>query len=728
MSTGVFKRVTRKLNPLKSIRNWMNRFSRLPVRFEGLLLSILLLLPSLFWVFTDQQAFPGDHSLYAIDAVKLYYARSESLAAWLKEMGAVGNLRGPAISWFSQLFVGAGLAHGTLDNWLLFSGIIIDMIAINLLFTALRKMSNQQFSIAGFGVLMLAAAPKFIGSAHLFNVEPYQLLAVSWFIFILVSAPGWSRSLVLGQLLLASAYAMLAKSSTPLYIFIPALTVLVSIFMKRGMPREHENRRLTIIAVWATGVLITGSAGLWYAENSITVFDHALSSGFGHGASIWGIDTPYPTTLAFWLDEFQRLFFVPLVMMIISLSLFSGISAIRSRNQLTRMGKHKFIAAIVSAAQVLFVLLFLAFSPNRHTRFIIPLIPYVVFLACWSVDYLARHWIRYSLIALIGIQFIVANLYSLGFIPYSSIFSRLTDVIYAGPYNMEPTRKAVLEEIVTRTCGFASSTTQHTIIAVDPALKGDWLAPVPATYTAMKLYGKNPRCDFGYAGNSFWGADLETTWQDMTRLEVDYIVISDPANYPPPQNTYSESLSVENHPRLVKLLRESGDYVELPPLSEDRGILVFERAPTAQDGRKLLDLGDIEAGVALLEMLVDIRPKDREAWANLTLGYVLAGQEKDALAAGERALDLNPQHFYVHEMLADILFRQGDFESALRNIEAALDNPPNPEREAAGLALKATILHKSGATAEACRSLGKAITLDAEVVLPTGSDAWDCTD
>jgi tetratricopeptide (TPR) repeat protein len=178
----------------------------------------------------------------------------------------------------------------------------------------------------------------------------------------------------------------------------------------------------------------------------------------------------------------------------------------------------------------------------------------------------------------------------------------------------------------------------------------------------------------------------------------------------------------------VKLLRESGDFIELPPLSEDWGILVFERAPTAQDGRKLLDLGDVEAGVALLEMLVDIRPKDPEAWANLTLGYVLAGQEQDALAAGERALDLNPQHFYVHEMLAEILFEQHDFESALMHIEAALSNPPNATREASALVREAMILEHIDLINEACRTLEIAVSLDPALSLPVEAVGWGCSE
>jgi tetratricopeptide (TPR) repeat protein len=299
-------------------------------------------------------------------------------------------------------------------------------------------------------------------------------------------------------------------------------------------------------------------------------------------------------------------------------------------------------------------------------------------------------------------------------------------VIYGGSFSSDRTNMGILEEIVTRTCDVDDPNPQLTIVAVDPNLRGDWLAPVPALYTAFKMYGVDHPCEFGYAGNSFWGADLEETWRDLNIRDVIYIVTSDPSLYPPPQSAFNQSLSIENHPRLVEQIRTSGRFAELPSLENDPGILLFMRVDFVADGRELLDRGEIEAGIETLETATELEPENPEAWANLTLGYVLAGRQDDVLIAGTRVLALNPDHFYVHLMMAEVHQQRGDQQTALIHLLEAVRTAPSAQEKVRALRAQAESLTALGEEREACLVLAGAVEIDPLAQIAAEMSELDC--
>ena len=148
-------------------------------------------------------------------------------------------------------------------------------------------------------------------------------------------------------------------------------------------------------------------------------------------------------------------------------------------------------------------------------------------------------------------------------------------VIWAS--NPSPTNEAILDEIVNRTCNPQVNQPFITIIAIDPELRGDWLAPVPAEYVALKTYGLQSSCIFGYAGNRFFGASLEATWEDFFQRDVRYIVTNDPLQYPSPAHPINQSLTPEIHAEWLDRIRSSDSFKELQPLTIDPGLLVFRR-------------------------------------------------------------------------------------------------------------------------------------------------------
>ena len=62
---------------------------------------------------------------------------------------------------------------------------------------------------------MVGAAPIFIVLSTQYLAEAAQTLAVAWFVLIMARAPRWRRSMLAAHLVAATAFAMLAKTTSP---------------------------------------------------------------------------------------------------------------------------------------------------------------------------------------------------------------------------------------------------------------------------------------------------------------------------------------------------------------------------------------------------------------------------------------------------------------------------------------------------------------------------------
>jgi tetratricopeptide (TPR) repeat protein len=253
--------------------------------------------------------------------------------------------------------------------------------------------------------------------------------------------------------------------------------------------------------------------------------------------------------------------------------------------------------------------------------------------------------------------------------------------------NRDPRYSEILNEIIARACTEKQTSRYLTIVAIDPNLMGDWLAPEPAGYTAAKRYGLDSPCQFGYAGSGFFGASVEDTWNDFSIRQVQYVVTNDPSVLPPPPDALNQALTSSTHPILLEMIRNSGAFVEEAPMRSAPGILVFKRANYLQDGRALIDAGQAEKAIPILQKAAHAGAGNAEVWANLTYAYVLTDRNDEALAAAERALALSPNHYYVNKMVAFVYQRRGAYAQALIFIQRALESAPNDDERIRSLAI-----------------------------------------
>ena len=237
----------------------------------------------------------------------------------------------------------------------------------------------------------------------------------------------------------------------------------------------------------------------------------------------------------------------------------------------------------------------------------------------------------------------------------------------------------ILNEIVARACSEKQPNRYLTIVAIDPYLTGDWLAPEPAGYEAAKRYGLDPPCRFDYAGNGFFGASVEDTWNDFAIRQVQYVVTTDSSVYPPPLNALNQALTRATHPILLEMIRSSRVFVQEPSLRSAPGILVFKSANNLQAGRALIDAGQAEKAIPILQYATKSVPGNAEVWSNLTYAYVLTDRNDEALAAAERALALSPNHYWVNKMVASLYQPRGAYAQGLTFIQRALLSAPDDE-------------------------------------------------
>lgn len=530
----------------------------------------LMILPFFFWIGLDRSIWGWDRALYGIVSIELFETLIGNSQEWFSKMlHAIGS-KPPIIVWLGQFIVYLGSLGGSVDFALLSLIIFFSygtLILANKAFLTLFK----QRSVALIACLSLVSAPSFVRFSKEFMVEVPQTFAVIWFVWIVSLAPKKNRIWIFSHLLGATALAMLAKASSPLYCFGPGLVILLNLFRPRHQTipfiQVLRLNRSTLVWVLLPSIFLSIAVGLWYGENISSVLRHIQISST---LELWGKERPFDEKIVYWLGAIRHSFWLNAIFYVLIALLLMG--ALWKTQELGKPISNYFylrffkqsirlnyqnLCVVVSVFNVLLVLAVFSFNNSEEARFLLPLLPHLVIIFAWILSWLKINLLNYSVIFLLIVQWGVVNGHALGAIAPTKHWAGSVRVVQT-----QMDRNNYLNKIFEETC--SEEENGHTVyIGVDYS----WLNLQAIDFFARKRFLNQVwRCTYK---NVAWQTDLDRAWQQVFKDGTVYFVTAKPhlMTIDKPNNLLEKAI-------LDKL--QTSPFFELVNHSMDSNILLFK--------------------------------------------------------------------------------------------------------------------------------------------------------
>jgi hypothetical protein len=339
----------------------------------------------------DRSIWPWDPAWYGEVSVELYYTLRHDPAGWPAAMIHAVPTKPPGLTWLGQFFVPLGKRIGSIERALLLENLFLQFITLVLIYRIGKVLSPKHGVTVGLvGCALVSAAPLFIDLSHLYMTEPLQTLAVTWFFYCALMSSRWGRLRILSHLISATAVAMLAKTTTPLYCLLPGLMASAQLVRRRTLADEHAGPLALVGQV--SGLLfglalLTGTIA-WYKVNWETLRHHVYIASFGDIALDYGHKDIFLNKLAFWFRALREGLFTPPVFWIGTFLALVGLAVWCSRLQRTALFRWPSMApclALFAGLQVAGVLVMFSFTINEATRFLTAAVPLVAVLLMWAI-------------------------------------------------------------------------------------------------------------------------------------------------------------------------------------------------------------------------------------------------------------------------------------------------------------------------------------------------------
>jgi hypothetical protein len=338
------------------------------------LVGLVLVAPSFAWVAIDRSLWPWDEAYYGSGSIDLWATLRLTQRAWWDAMTHVFVIWPPAIAWIGQFFVPLGGVLGSDQIALLVANDAALAVALALLYAAGLRLAEDRWLMALTGALAAGSSPLLVNLSHFYLVEPIQILAVAWVLFVMVSARRWHMSLTVAQLGAAVAFGLLTKLSTPAYVAAPAVVALVLSFMTtRSRTRRRWWLEARFLASALLMLILVFATAAWYRVNFSAAWDHAQLSAT---STYWGAAGSFGAHLRFWLTQLRDALFVPYFdLAVVAALLASGILFVRKRRAGPWASRYHALVLIGCLGVPAGALVLLADQVNTDVRYIVPAVP-----------------------------------------------------------------------------------------------------------------------------------------------------------------------------------------------------------------------------------------------------------------------------------------------------------------------------------------------------------------
>jgi hypothetical protein len=539
------------------------------------LVGLVLVTPSFAWVAIDRTIWAWDESYYGTASIDLWATLRLTQRAWWHAMTHVFVIWPPAIAWIGQFFVPLGGVLGSDQVALLLGNNVALAFALALLYGAGLRLADGRWLPALTGALAAAGAPLLVNLSHFYLVEPIQILAVVWVLFVMVSARRWHLSLTVVQLGAAVAFGLLTKLSTPAYVAAPAAVALVLSFMStRSRTWGRWWLDLRFLGSTLLMLILVFSTAAWYRVNFNSAWDHAQLAAT---STYWGAAGSFGTHLHFWLAQLRDAQFLPYFDLAVAAVLVGAVVvALRRRNPRSPGSSYDVLVLIGCLGVPAGALVLLANQVNTDVRYIVPVVPAIALGLVAALRILDDSRITTLLAVVFACQFGLMAFESFS----SNAPSSLVRLAYHGVPQSSSTFPDQVDRLVAIACANQPDGGWNTVGTSYAWLNANTLTMLGAEQVALDMR----QCR--WTGVTYSSADPDG-WQNFTAESAAYLLTVDygnAANPLPaalvPSAGLGSALDRQINGGNAKLLRRaisSGTYVVVPG-SRRLGLVLLRHA------------------------------------------------------------------------------------------------------------------------------------------------------
>jgi len=532
-------------------------------------------LPSFYWIVNDRHVWPWDPAWYGEVSVDLWF-KFGHFSKWGPAMLSAFGTKAPGIAWFGQFFVPLGRAMGSIETGLLCSVLAAQIGSLVLASKIAEEFAPGRRLVACVSVLVFASAPLFVAMSHQYFVEPLQLFGVAYFYFLAARGHRMQRVTLLGNLLIATSIALLAKSTSPIYCALPGLIATHALFLKRepGVEASPKGVFLGWICVSA-GLILCAVCATFYLKHLQELRGYVSIAMNLEFTANYGRRGTFLQKLPFWLHalhwDFESSWVIAGQLILFGVGM--GVSKMRAdrQNVLDEARRTRLnLLAISSVIHILTVISLCSLNYSEEIRYLLPLLPAIAVVNIWLVCRIRQPWLVAGVVLLLSFQWIAVCSQALGWGQFGG-----RNCFWLLPFDRDRKPATEIVRIVRHTANLAGSPRINIVGIELPWLNGNTLS----FYSAKEKLITHQRCDYvslGYAAK-----DLNAAWGRMIELKPGYFISLEEAA----QLANPDFLNVISVAALRRI-RDDPDFVP-EPFASDLNVVLFRRkikAPASGSG------------------------------------------------------------------------------------------------------------------------------------------------
>jgi len=543
----------------------------------AVLVILIVMFPSFYWIVNDHHAWLWDQSWYGEVSVDLWFKLTHHFSGWFAAMATAFGSKSPGIAWLGQLFVPVGRAIGSIETGLLLSVLVTQIGSLALFYKAVRELAPGRPLVAAIGILLFACAPLFVGMSHQYVAEALQLFGVTYFYFLAATGHGMQRLTLLGNLLLATAIALLAKVTSPIYCLLPGLIVTYTFFRNRDSKAEAfpKNARWGWLWLFA-GVVLCAACAIWYVKNLPAMRETLKLQTSLEFTLDYGRAGTFFEKMKYWLRAMLTSFQLPLLLVGPLALVGAGMAlapAIGDRETKPQeSGRWRFnLLAACSVIHIVAVLCLCSTNYNEETRYLLPLLPAIATVNVWLICKIRQRWVLAGLTLLLSAQWIAVSLQALGWTHLSH------EICSYWVIPLDTDRKQAKEVVrIVQNTAPTDRISRYNIVG----LELPWLNANTLSFFAAKeelIAGSRNY----YTGLGYGAKDLDQAWKRMSDMKIEYFISLEEADQPENPN-FLNLISVA----ALRRIRDDPDFAP-KSFTSDMGVVLFQRkaaSPPAASG------------------------------------------------------------------------------------------------------------------------------------------------